>query len=164
MRPPAAIAWSPPATQVGETANPPGMAVGLLSTIVPVKRGGGSFPPPPPHERGLAVSPTSLPSSERSRGWHAWSRAAISSARSLASIACPATVDRAHQIIFTPPRNAEQSSSLPCIATPSSRANLVAQVGATLQWASIAVGDEPQIERAVEIVRGLLATGRATPA
>jgi AcrR family transcriptional regulator len=42
--------------------------------------------------------------------------------------------------------------------------NLVAQVGATLQWASLAVGDEPQIERAVEIVRGLLAAGRATPA
>jgi hypothetical protein len=41
---------------------------------------------------------------------------------------------------------------------------MVAQVGATLQWASLAVGDEAQIERAVEIVRGLLAAGRATPA
>jgi AcrR family transcriptional regulator len=42
--------------------------------------------------------------------------------------------------------------------------SMVTQVGATLQWATLAVGDEPQMERAVEIVRGLLAAGRATAA
>jgi AcrR family transcriptional regulator len=42
--------------------------------------------------------------------------------------------------------------------------SMVTQVGATLQWATLAVGDEPGIERAVDIVRGLLAAGRATTA
>jgi Tetracyclin repressor-like, C-terminal domain len=42
--------------------------------------------------------------------------------------------------------------------------SMVTQVGATLQWATLAVGDEPEIERAVDIVRGLLTAGRATAA
>jgi AcrR family transcriptional regulator len=42
--------------------------------------------------------------------------------------------------------------------------SMVTQVGATLQWATLAVGDEPEIERAVDIVRGLLAAGTATAA
>jgi AcrR family transcriptional regulator len=42
--------------------------------------------------------------------------------------------------------------------------SMVTQVGATLQWATLAVGDEPEIERAVDIVRGLLAAGRASAA
>jgi AcrR family transcriptional regulator len=42
--------------------------------------------------------------------------------------------------------------------------SMVTQVGATLQWATLAVGDGSEIERAVDIVRGLLAAGRATAA
>jgi AcrR family transcriptional regulator len=42
--------------------------------------------------------------------------------------------------------------------------SMVAQVGATLQWATLAVGDEPEIEQAVDIVRGLLAAGKAAAA
>jgi AcrR family transcriptional regulator len=37
----------------------------------------------------------------------------------------------------------------------------VVQVGTSLQWATLAIGEEPQIERAVGVIRALLATGRA---
>lgn len=37
----------------------------------------------------------------------------------------------------------------------------VVEVAATLQWATVAIGEEPNTERAVDIVRVMLAAGRA---
>lgn len=41
--------------------------------------------------------------------------------------------------------------------------DVVVQVATALQWATLAIGDEPQTERAVDIVRVMLAAGRASP-
>jgi AcrR family transcriptional regulator len=38
----------------------------------------------------------------------------------------------------------------------------VVQIGTALQWATFAIGDEPQIERAVEVARIVLQSGQAT--
>jgi hypothetical protein len=47
-------------------------------------------------------------------------------------------------------------------ATALERAvDVVVQVATALQWTTLAIGDEPQTERAVEIVRVMLAAGRA---
>jgi AcrR family transcriptional regulator len=37
----------------------------------------------------------------------------------------------------------------------------IVNIGTALQWATLAIGDEPQTDRAIEIMRVLLATGRA---
>ena len=39
------------------------------------------------------------------------------------------------------------------------RIDLMVQAGAALQWATIAAGDDPRIEGAIEVVRALLLTG-----
>jgi hypothetical protein len=39
--------------------------------------------------------------------------------------------------------------------------DVVVQVAATLLWATLAVGDEPQTERVVDIIRIMLAASRA---
>jgi AcrR family transcriptional regulator len=60
---------------------------------------------------------------------------------------------RALRTAITETRPPEQALAL------QSHVDLAIQVCTGLQWASIAVGDNPQVEGAVEIVRALLATG-----
>jgi hypothetical protein len=64
---------------------------------------------------------------------------------------------RALRTVIGETRPPEQAQAL------ESNVDLAIRVCTGLQWASVAVGDDPQVEGAVEIVRALLATGGRPP-
>ncbi len=63
------------------------------------------------------------------------------------------SLTRALRAVIGETRPAEEALAL------EGQVDLMIQVGTGLQWAAIAVGDDPQVEGAVEVVRALLACG-----